>query len=215
MLIEAINKVLLSKKNNEKPRDYLGASEIGHPCLRKVWYSYHLKNKKDTSAKTLMTFDVGHYLERMIIDHLNESEIKLMDGFNITSNTIPIYGHVDAFAVDKNGEVYIVEIKTACNSQFNIFKNKSLVGWKMQYYAQIQSYMGIYGIRKAILLAINKDTSDMHEEVVNFDLEYYENLKERAEYILASEDPPEKINKNPCFFICKICPFLRICHEIS
>ena len=213
MLIEKINELLVNKRCNEKQRDYIGASEIGHPCARKVWYSYNQKENKSISEKLLMTFEIGHYIESMVIDLIIGARITMMTNFNTKGITGTIKGHVDAFIVDDNGEAYVLEIKSACNTQFNIFKNKGVMGWKMQYYAQVQAYMGMNGVNKAILLAINKDTSEMHEEIIDFDAVYYNELNSRAEYIINAKEPPERINKNPCFFICKTCPFVRECHE--
>jgi CRISPR/Cas system-associated exonuclease Cas4 (RecB family) len=211
MLIEKINRALIKKRAEEPNRDYIGASGIGHPCLRRVWYSYHLKKQEPFSDKLLMTFEMGHYLERMILDLLDKSGLKTIYFDEV--ETKPIHGHVDAIAVDEHGELYIIEIKSTCNTQFNAFKLKGLHAWKMQYYAQVQAYMGIKKIAKAILIAINKDTAELHEELVTFDPLYYEELLNRANEVIYSEEPPDRINKNPCFFICKMCPFSNICHE--
>jgi len=214
MLTEKINEALEVNRSEEKTRDYVGASEIGHPCLRKVWYSYHLQQaRRSIPPKLLLTFEIGHYIERMVIDLLQKSKLTVLRDMPVEDVKLPIKGHVDAFLIDGNGEVHIIEIKSACNAQFNIFKSKGLVGWKMQYYAQVQAYMGINKVNNATLIAVNKDTAELHEESVTFEPDYYGRLLERAETVINSDEPPERINKNPCFFICKMCSFARVCHE--
>ena len=59
-----INRLLnagLERENaTSKPRSYLGASQIGEPCLRKVQYGYQKSNGKGFDGKTLRIFRAGH-----------------------------------------------------------------------------------------------------------------------------------------------------------
>ena len=72
--------------------------------------------------------------------------------------------------------------------------------------------MGMSGIHKGVLLAINKNTSEMHEEWIDFDYSWYQWLKTLAYTIKNSESAPPKISESPSYFICKQCQFKRVCH---
>lgn len=210
------NKTLISlletiPKINEPPRDYIGASNIGSDCSRQIWYE--LKNEKgnDVSNRTKRTWEIGRILEAMVIDLLRDCNVNIsacQDGF--VDSKLPYFkGHCDGILMDYGT---ILEIKTAKNASFTIFVKKGLKAWSKKYYAQIQAYMGMSGIHKAIILVLNKDTSELHEEYVEFDAFYYEDLTDKAIAIYQSKEAPRRIHNSPLWFECKLCKFSKICH---
>ena len=68
------------------------------------------------------------------------------------------------------------------------------------------------GLSNGVLIAINKDTSELHQEWVNFDEILYAELKQKAKRISLACEPPDKINKSPVYKICNRCKFKKICH---
>lgn len=204
-----LDKQLIDHHVQEK-RNYIGASQIGNPCQRAIWYDYKHYPKKPYSAKQLRTFEIGKRLESMILSELTVSNIK-WSNYDIV-DTIPFFrGTCDAI-LSINDQKYILEIKTAKDVSFKKFIKLGLKDWNKQYYAQIQTYMGLYNIEKGILLAINKDTSELHQEEINFDPIYYMTLKSNASYIAEQKEPPERINKSPLFYICSMCQYKELCH---
>ncbi len=95
----------------------------------------------------------------------------------------------------------VVEMKTASNSNFNNFKNKGLAIWSPGYLAQVQSYMGMSDCKNAVILVLNKDSSELHHEWVKYDDIFYHELRLKA---LA-------INKSPLFHVCRRCKFNEVC----
>ncbi len=94
-----------------------------------------------------------------------------------------------------------------------MFVKKGARLWNPQYYAQIQAYMGMSGIHKTYILALNKDTSDLHDEFVLFDEIFYAGLEDKARIISISESEPPRISGSPLWFQCKLCKFNKICHK--
>ncbi len=205
---------------NEDGRNYIGASSIGAPCERKVWYQY--KGQTIQAQNTLkLSFEIGSRLEAMILDFLEKTDVEVIRPspdnellFCSDKDIITFCGHMDAILkMPHSGEKAILDIKTAKATSFIRFKTLGIRDWNIQYYAQLQSYMGMTGINHAVLLAINKDNSDLHEEWIEFDSIYYEELKMKAKRIMDAEVEPERINKNKLFYQCRMCGYKEKCHE--
>lgn len=195
-----------------KPRDYIGASIIGSDCLRQIWYEF--KGETGAIAENIIrTFEIGKNLEALVIDWLIRAGLNIVcsnDSYVSCDN--PLFkGTADAVLVT-NDECYIIEIKTAKNSSFNTFVKKGLQLWNSQYYAQIQSYMGMSGLHKAYILVLNKDNSELSDELVLFDARYYQILEEKAHIIARAVCPPPRVSNSPLWFQCKTCKFNKICH---
>lgn len=212
-LINAIA-TYLTKEPPEEPRKYIGASSIGKPCLRQIWYSYHGHNRLEPEPRIKITFQIGHSLEVLILDYLKKAGIIIVcqGKFYSDSSVLALQGHVDGVIVLPDESRAILEIKTAKESSFNTFYKHGLLKWQESYYTQIQTYMGMSGINRGVLLAINKNSSEMHQEWIDFDPIYYEEIKLKCNSICTSLNPPPKISENGSYFICKQCEFRKICH---
>ena len=206
------------ENHTDAPRNYIGASGIGNPCERKIWYSYKGLAGKD-KPELKLTFEIGKRLEAMILDIFEKTPIQVIrpseencDLFCVDKDLPSFSGHMDAILVLESGERIILDIKTAKASSYAKFVNQGLKAWNMQYYAQLQAYMGMTGLNRAILLAINKDSSEMHEEWVWFNDIYYQELKMKAARIIDCEVEPARINKSPLFYLCRMCSYSEKCH---
>jgi hypothetical protein len=208
-LIETIHKNLLEKP--QEKRLYIGASTIGRPCARAIWYGYK-GVEKEFDARTLLTFEVGKALERVIKcfalkplweEFWDEVDVK------VNCKEVPeLQGTLDAIV----NEEIVLEIKSAKDASFSVFRRDGLRKWSTNYFYQIQAYMGMAGLLKGVLLAINKDTSELHEEWVDFEPKVYEDIKRKAQAIVDCNEPPMRINNNPAFYVCNRCEFKGVCH---
>lgn len=213
-ILETIN-----KREKKEHRNYIGCSSIGNPCSRAIWYSFHNAPSLDYTATTQTTFDVGKNLEGMILDYIEEAGISLIrpcqenNWLYCFDKTNPKFqGHMDAiiYYPDYKSPA-VLEIKTAKSSRFQSFQKKGLKEFSLTYYAQIQAYIGMMGYEKGVLLALNKDTSELHHEWVDFDPYCYAELQRKAEIIESSEEPPDRINKSPFYYICTRCNYRDTC----
>ena len=214
--MELVNTILtyITKNSDEDPRRYIGASSIGKPCARTVWYGYHGAEEEPINPRSQITFQIGKELESMILEYLKKSGIFIVSQgkFFQDAEIQEFQGHVDGVIVLPDETRAILEIKTAKDSSYNQFVKHGLKKWQEIYYSQLQSYMGMSGIHKGVLLAINKNTSEMHEEWIDFDYSWYQWLKTLAYTIKNTESAPPKISESPSYFICKQCQFKRVCH---
>ena len=201
-------------KASEEVRNYIGASSIGSDCLRKIWYQFKGFESAGVLPKTRRTWDIGKNLEGLIGAWLFDAGVAVyLDFQTFHSINVPILqGHIDAYVVIRDKKS-ILEIKTAKNASFNIFVNKGLKIWNQQYYAQVQSYMGMSHINSAYILVLNKDNSEISDEYVEFDADYYEKLEQKALMISKSESEPPRISGSPLWHTCKMCQFNKVCHN--
>jgi hypothetical protein len=214
-IIEKINESIRQGIARDPKRNYVGASAIGHPCRRKIWYEFKGYDGEPISEKLGIIFETGRRIEDMILSYLIGSDLNISCWIltEFCEKELPDFkGTCDAI-IEINNEKIILEIKTANNASFYQFKKHGLKAWNEQYFSQGQSYMGMSGIKKDILLAINKDTSEMHEELVEYDDVYYEMLKQKAKDIIEAKELPSRMNNSPLFYMCKMCQFNKVCHS--
>lgn len=198
---------------DDENRQYIGASAIGSDCARKIWYEFKGFESQGVPSKTRRTWAVGKRLEGLVIEWLEESGAKIITtDETFHSEAVPFFqGHIDGILSLKNND-FILEIKTAKDASFNIFTKKGVMGWNKQYYSQLQSYMGMSGIHRSYIIVLNKDNSELSDELVLFDEGYYRQLEDRALIISLCEEEPRKINNSPMFFMCKMCKYNKVCH---
>lgn len=195
-------------------RDYIGASSIGSNCFRQIWYGYKGFKGEGVSPKTRRTWDIGKNLEGLIVKWLENAGAEIITtNLDYSAKELPFFrGHYDALLILEK-RPYILEIKTAKDASFKVFADKGLRLWNPQYYAQIQSYMGMSEIYNAYILVLNKDSSVISDELVLFDEEFYKGLEDKAKMIASANMPPPRINSSPLWFECKLCKFNKVCHS--
>jgi CRISPR/Cas system-associated exonuclease Cas4 (RecB family) len=200
----------------QEHREYIGASSIGNACARSIWYAFHDAPRTPLTAKQIRTFKIGKQLESILKDELRTLNIDFVDSEELIAcydEEISIFkGNLDGL-IEINGMRIAVEIKTANDASFNNFKKNGLYTWSQIYYAQVQSYMGMKKIPGAYIVVLNKNTGETHDEYVEFNEIYYAELKMKAKQISEAKEPPERLNKNPVYYICAMCPFKEICHS--
>jgi hypothetical protein len=106
---------------------------------------------------------------------------------------------------------YILEVKTAKSSRFQTFVKQGLRKYSETYYAQLQSYMGMSRIDRSVLIAMNKDTHELHCQWVDFDPVYYQELLEKSLRVVKAPSPPTRINNSPFYETCRRCNFVDTC----
>ena len=198
-------------------RDYIGASSIGSDCLRQIWYQFKGVKAEKVPTKMRRTWAIGKRLEGLVVDWLAEAGITLgvLPVRTLKSQMVPKFqGHIDSVWIGRDGKYNaIIEIKTAKDASFKIFVKKGVKVWNPQYYAQIQAYMGMSGIHKTYIIVLNKDSSVLSDELVEFDPTFYVNLECKALMISNAHVEPPRINGSPLWYQCKMCKFNKVCHK--
>ena len=68
----------LEAAQDRSVRPYLGASAIGDPCARKLWYGFRHAAPPSFSAEVLKRFEDGHHGE-----DVQAARLRLVDGIEL------------------------------------------------------------------------------------------------------------------------------------
>lgn len=205
-------------RRKSKPRAYIGGSNIGGPCEAALSFSLRGFPDDEPPPKTQRVFALGHALEDLIVSDLKHSGITVIDRDPETNWQFAyqkygghIRGNADGQIEVANGELALLEIKTMNAAKWRAFVKKGVAESHPQYISQMQTYMGLGGFEKAVLLGYNKDTSEYHCEVVEFDLIEYHALLARAERVMGGQAP--RVTDNPDDWRCRFCFKRGACRE--
>ena len=233
-----IDDALVNENANKIPRDYLGGSRIGHVCERALQFEFAGAAKddgSDFSGRTLRIFDIGHALEDLAIHWLRSAGLDLYtrrgndpdaQQFGFSAANGRIRGHADGIinaapSVLNLGVPALWECKTMNAKNWRETVKNGVAIAKPVYAAQIalyQAYMdaSVPGLttNPALFTAINKDTAELHHELVSLDAELAQRMSDRAVRILQATDAGDllpRIARERDFFECRMCAFTKRC----
>jgi hypothetical protein len=106
----------------------------------------------------------------------------------------------------------VLEFKTHNARSFAELRKQGVRRAKPEHWAQMQVYMHLIGLTRALYLAVCKDTDALYTERVRVDHEEAERLMARAGRIIFSARPPARISDDPEWFQCRLCPHHDACH---
>jgi hypothetical protein len=238
----AVDQALTADQATRTPRDYLGGSRLGHACERALQFEFTATPKddgQDFSGQSLRIFAIGHALEDLAVVWLRGAGFDLYTrkgnrpdsgqfGFSVAGGRIR--GHVDGIiAAGPEGFGLAVpalwECKTMNAKNWRACVKDGVTKSKPVYAAQIavyQAYMeaSVPGISAApaVFTAINKDTAEMHHELVSFDADLAQRMSDRGVRILQATDAGELLPRfaaSADFFECRFCPWAARCLRLD
>ncbi len=196
-------------------RWYLGGSVIGHQCTRYIAYTFRWAYKEKLDSRIWRIFRIGDAIEDIMVKQLAKA------GYEVSGQqvSLPGYrghgsGHIDGIVVIDE-EPHLFEAKSMNHTNYLDVQRKGVQVSKPIYYGQCQMYMGKLDLKKALFLAMDKNTSDIYMEIIDFDEDEYERLCRREEDIIdglpLSMFP--RISNNPSWYTCKFCAAKDVCHK--
>jgi hypothetical protein len=193
-------------------RSYLGLSQIGEKCHRKLQYDHYWCYTQKISARIQRLFNVGHDAEPSLITALKTIGIEVTDDQKTIEGTAGHWaGHIDGIG-HRNGDQFLVEFKTHNERSFNDLLKKKVKVSKPGHYGQMTAYMDGLGFEGGLYVAINKNTSEIYLEWIELDPEYAKELKRKQfEIITADTLLPRIGNNSPAWFECKFCSASEVC----
>lgn len=215
----------------DEPRDYLGASIIGNPCPRQIWYDIHHYKKQPFSAETRWNFLDGHHVEKLIADRL-----RLVPGIELWTHDengkqFERTAHNGRFKAHPDGIIRgliqcpkttsVWENKASGQKKFNEFQSfkqkfgdkEALKNWNESYWVQAQILMHLFEIDRhymTVALAGGREIDSCRTEYIKDVAEKY---LDRALKVLDAKEAPARISDKSDHFICRWCNFHDICHK--
>jgi hypothetical protein len=205
----------------DTPRRYLGMSAIGKECARALWYSFRHAAEEKFEGRMLRLFNRGQREEAVFVEELRRIGCDVSetgeDGQQIAVTALAGHfrGHLDAAAVglpEAPKTWHVCEFKTHSSKSFAKLTKEGVKKAKPEHYAQMQCYMRYTKMTRALYLAVNKDTDELHAERIDFDPATADALEARAKDIITAALPPPKIADRPDDFRCRFCAAKALCH---
>jgi len=202
----------------QRHRPHLGASQIGKECERSVWLSFRWAKSPSFNGRMLRLFQRGQDEEERLVSALEKAGYKVWEndpdtGEQFRAKILPHFsGSLDGIA-EKDGIRYLLEFKTHSDKSFKKLLKQGVREAKPEHFTQMQSYMGAYGLKKALYVAVNKNDDELYIEEVDFNEDVYHGIKDKAERLLHGWSVPGvnyslEARMSPC----KFCDYQGICH---
>lgn len=223
----------LEAASGEAPRPYLGASQIGNPCSRALWYSFRwTSGARAIPASGLRRINDGHRGEQVLIDLLRAvpgitlwtedpeqpgSQIGFadlgghfrgnLDGVIEGIHQAPATAHVWEAKICNEAKVRKLEKLKAEKGE-----KQALEAWDEVYFAQAQIYMRAMKLTRHYLTVATPGVRDIVSCRTDYQPKVAKALLEKAKAIITAPRPPLRISENPAWYQCKFCDHHAVCH---
>lgn len=204
-------------------RPHLGGSQIGHHCDRYLWYQFHWCASPSFDGRMLRLFDHGNWEELRLVKDLRAIGATVYEVDPDTGRQIHYSAFGGHFGLSLDGVAkelpeaphkwHTLEFKTANDRTFKSLKKAGVEADKPQHFAQMQIGMELSGIDRAMYMAVNKNTDEIHAERVRHSEKAAQRLLDRAERVIFSDEPLERVSERPDWYQCKFCDAHDICHQ--
>lgn len=228
-----IDKALEEKQKLEDPRNYLGMSQIGDECWRKLFYSFRNVQKRDISASGIRAIEDGYQQENIMAERLrmlSYVELHTVDPQN-TSEQIGFSMLLDHFKGHCDGMIkgikqapqtwHVWENKAVNEKKYtNLLKLKeenektALHKWDIIYHDQAQMYMHCSNIDRHYLNVETPGGRQYTSCRTDYNKSRAGGIKTKAKVIIFDNDNiPERLSSKREFYKCKWCEYSGICHD--
>jgi hypothetical protein len=193
------------------------ASNIGHPCLRFLYFERVCPEKKSLpSVEQIKIFSLGDVYETIARSEIEKAGYKILHyQFPLVNQEYQITGTID-FKILLDGKAFVCEIKSLSPfnwqaiNQVEDIKNSDIV-YIRNYYYQMQTYLWLTDNDRGILILKNKSNNQNKILLIQKDEQVIEEVKEKAkkinEYVSKNETPPLCNDIDVCYQ----CPYFLQC----
>jgi len=219
--VAMIDMALSHKIKTEPKRDYLGASQIGYECTRRIWYHCHKREIAEPHGPRIQRiFDLGNILEDYIVKILISTGMEIHDkdeqGEQFGFKDGKIKGHIDGVIknIPESDKPHLLEIKTMNDSSFKATVKNGIKAQYPQYWVQAQVYALKMKLDKILFVVYNKNNSDLYQERMDLHKMQAKFFLDRAKQLAEDTRIPDRKYKTSSYYMCKFCPFSTHCWEL-
>jgi hypothetical protein len=203
-------------------RAHLGASLIGRECERSLWYGFRWTTRLRYPGRVLRLFETGQREEARLVANLRRIGATVLEVDPETGRQFHVEAHGGHFGGSLDGLAlglpeapktwHVLEFKTHSHKSFRELGTKGVRESKPQHFAQMQIYLHLGGLTRALYLAVDKDTDDLYFERVAADPVVAAGLLAKAGRVIFSPAPPPRLSEDPCWYQCRLCDHAALCH---
>lgn len=210
-------------------RGYLGASSIGAPCERQVWYQYNGYPAEPMKFKGICATQDGHLTEELIASRLRlvpGIQLETVDAngnqFGFSRFDGKFKGHIDGLIfglLQAPKTAHIWENKSVNEKKFGELQKlidkfgekNALKEWDYTFYIQAQIYMGEFDLDRHYLTACTPGGRAILSVRTEFSRDVYNATLAKAERIINAKTAPERAFHSKVWKDCKWCKFAEEC----
>jgi hypothetical protein len=206
----------------ELPRGYLGASAVGHECMRQVQYAWWAKPLLPARVRSI--FDRGHYFEAYTRQRLVNAGFAFApaEALKFVALNGDLQGHADGIiiAAPAMPGAYLAlpcvwEAKALNNKNFRAVARDGFARTFPRYAVQVCLYQKFLDqLNPALISCVNADTCETLHFVMPFDAKLADLWIERAAEIIAATRKGELLPRafdSPEDWRCKCCEHREKC----
>lgn len=212
-------------------RPYLGASQVGHPCARNLFYSFRWAEERRLPASALRAIEDGFRGEDVMAARLRMVPgIKLNTVDPITGKQFAVEalgghfrGHLDGIVsglLEAPKTLHVWEHKQVNEKKFaelkklvdKVGEKAALAQWDEVYHHQAIVYMALRKLTRHFLTVGTPGGREYVSVRTEADPALFDKIMARAELIVNATEPPLRISEDPAWFVCRWCPYHAICH---
>jgi hypothetical protein len=169
-------------------------------------------------------FNRGHREEATFVEELRGIGCEVHE-FDADGNQFEVIacdghfkGHTDGAALgipEAPKTWHLLEMKTSSAKQFAKVESEGVEKAKPEHFAQMQVYMHLTGLKRALYMVVNKDTDALYTERLRYDSKRAQAYIDKAQSIINATTPPERISERADAFACKFCDARELCHGVG
>lgn len=222
-ILSAIEYTAKQKRDAEFPfRHHLGASIIGHPCERYLFYSFRWVQTPDHSSRLLRIFERGHEEELRIINKLREIGLVISTdnghGEQIRANDLPAHIggsldamlHVPANLVERYGQYMPIEVKTHNHANFGKTFKRGINESHPQHYTQGNTYGWSWNTSHFMYVGLNKNDDSLGIQIHEVVKESASVHVTRGRNVVYTQDA-RLVSRTDERWRCKMCDYADKC----
>jgi hypothetical protein len=208
-VFKLIDEATIKRLGDRTPRQYIGASGIGSECHAYQALCLRGFPNNDLTGRQLRIFQQGHLLEMEVVFDMkaagldvDEVDPSTGEQWEFTALGQHVVAHLDGIArID--GVAHLLEVKTMNRSRWMTFKKKGVKVSDPKYYDQCQLAMLLANLAHTMFVAVNKDNSEYHVEILEIDDNRIVALSLRVDGSVGMK--AKRISKYPNAFVCSMC----------
>jgi len=205
MLKELIDQFYLDKEE-DREQNHFYITDAGK-CARAIFFKFKHLPREKMEARMLRLFDHGDYIQMQILNTLFSLGIVRASEVQIPPQGL-VSGRADAI-ITLNNELYVVDFKSMNSMLFRKLREP-----KEENVNQIQLYMHYFKIPRGILLYMSKDTSELKDFPIQYNIDLVQGLLRGLEILdkkIKADTVPEQMSDFPRNWQCVYCQFRDIC----